>query len=465
MKLRPKDLSKIGIKNNIVRSLIIEAVARNCKHDNITTILSQITDVINSPQKFYGHFVWGQVAQAIMPEEPEHEKPREYALKTEHGHIEIFGREIIEPDAIRQMELAMQLPIAVAGALMPDAHAGYGLPIGGVLATDNAVIPYGVGLDIGCGMRLTVLDAKPEFITRYATQIERALIEHTHFGMEGGLAIPQEHDILDRNEWHEIELLTRLHRKARQQLGSSGGGNHFVEIGELYLQEGNGTGLPQGEYVALLSHSGSRGLGAEIAKYYVQRAHEQCCLPQSASHLVWLNLDTEAGNEYWQCMNLAIDYATACHDCIHANLGKALGLKPIATIGSHHNMATQETIDGRTLVVHRKGAVNADAGTLSIIPGSMATAGYLVAGKGNLQSLNSASHGAGRAMSRADATQRFTMSAVRRQLRQRCVTLVGGSIEECSDAYKDIETVIACQSALIDIQGRFMPRIVRMNDK
>ena len=182
MKLRPKDLSKIGIKNNIVLSLIIEAVARNCKHDDITTILSQITDVINSPQKFYGHFVWGQVAQTIMPEEPEHEKPREYALKTEHGHIEIFGREIIEPDAIRQMELDMQLPIAVAGALMPDAHAGYGLPIGSVLATDNAVIPYGVGLDIGCGMRLAVLDAKPEFITRYATQIERALIEHTHFG-------------------------------------------------------------------------------------------------------------------------------------------------------------------------------------------------------------------------------------------------------------------------------------------
>lgn len=194
--------------------------------------------------------------------------------------------------------------------------------------------------------------------------------------------------------------------------------------------------------MALLSHSGSRGLGAEIAKYYVQRAHEQCMLPRSASHLVWLGLDTEAGAEYWRCMKLAIDYATACHECIHANIVRNMGLRPVASTCSHHNMASEEMEDGRMVVVHRKGAVDAQQGKLSIIPGSMSTAGYLVMGKGYADSLNSASHGAGRAMSRADAAGRFTMSAMRKQLKERGITLLGGSVEECSDAYKDIETVI-----------------------
>ena len=143
--------------------------------------------------------------------------------------------------------------------------------------------------------------------------------------MEGGLAVRQDHEVMDRDEWHEISLLKRLQRKAWQQLGSSGGGNHFVEIGVLDVYANNGLGLPEDEYVALLSHSGSRGLGAEIAKYYVQRAHEQCMLPRSASHLVWLGLDTEAGAEYWRCMKLAIDYATACHECIHANIVRNMG--------------------------------------------------------------------------------------------------------------------------------------------
>ena len=465
MKLKPKDLSKIGITDNVVRSLIIDAVAHHCKHDSTAEILTQIANVANSPQDFYDHHVWWRVAQAIKPQERQNATPHEYDLRTTHVPFEIFGREIIDTSAIEQMETVMRLPIAVAGALMPDAHTGYGLPIGGVLAADNAVIPYGVGLDIGCGMRLTVFDADTRFIKRYATQIERALLEQTHFGMEGGLAVTQNHEILDRDEWLEIGILKQMHRKAWQQLGTSGGGNHFVEIGEISLQDGNGLNLPQGEYVALLSHSGSRGLGAEIARHYVQIAHEQCSLPQSASHLVWLDLDTEQGDEYWQCMNLAKDYATACHDCIHANMAKALGLKPTATIGNHHNIATKETIGGHTFVIHRKGAVNASAGTFSVIPGSMSTAGYLVVGKGDELSLNSASHGSGRAMSRADATQRFTMSAIRGQLRQRGVTLIGGSVEECSDAYKDITTVIGYQSTMIKVQGKFMPRIVRMNDK
>lgn len=465
MKLRSKDLTKIGLTDNVARSLALDAAMRGCKHDSVEIILSKISSVLESPQDFYGDTLWGRLAQAIKPEGHDCMEPNEYCLKSVAGALEVFGRDIIEPDAIRQMELVLKLPISIKGALMPDAHAGYGLPIGGVLAADGAVIPYGVGLDIGCGMRLTVLDGDGDYVKRYAGRIERALLEWTHFGMEGGLRVRQTHEVMHRDEWYGIDLLKKLRGKAWQQLGSSGGGNHFVEIGILSLYAGNGLGLPEGEYAALLSHSGARGLGAEIAKHYVQRAHEQCRLPQSASHLVWLGLDTEAGVEYWRCMNLAADYAAACHDCIHANVAKAIGLKMLASTGNHHNMATLESVDGRKVIMHRKGAVDAGLGKLSVIPGSMSTAGYLVMGKGNVSSLSSASHGAGRAMSRADAACRFTMSGIRKQLRERGVTLIGGSVEECSDAYKDIETVIACQSSLIEVQGRFMPKIVRMNNK
>ena len=175
--------------------------------------LSKIANVVESPQNFYDDPVWGKLAQAIKPAELENTVPTEYELKPRPEALEVFGCEIVDPEAVKQMELVLRLPISVKGALMPDAHAGYGLPIGGVLAAEGAVIPYGVGLDIGCGMRLTVLDAKPEFITRYATQIERALIEHTHFGMEGGLAIPQEHDILGIGSPRESGLSSLLRMK------------------------------------------------------------------------------------------------------------------------------------------------------------------------------------------------------------------------------------------------------------
>lgn len=157
---------------------------------------------------------------------------------------------------------------------MPDAHAGYGLPIGGVLATDNAVIPYAVGVDIGCRMSLTVFDVKADYLKRYSHQIKEALKNYTHFGMEGGLTFAQEHEVTEREEFQLTPLLRDLRGKAIRQLGSSGGGNHFVEFGELLLQGENVLGLPEGNYMALLSHSGSRGLGAAIAMHYSRIARE-----------------------------------------------------------------------------------------------------------------------------------------------------------------------------------------------
>lgn len=463
MGIRLKDLSKLGYRDNVARSLAVAIISKHCKYDTKEQVLTTLGGLLENPDSYKDNEIWGRLAEHLSPTLIEKQFTA-FELLDEPLPYKTYGGKFIETLAKQQMNLAMRLPITVGGALMPDAHAGYGLPIGGVLATNNAVIPYAVGVDIGCRMSLTVFDAKADYLKRYAHQVKEALKNYTHFGMDGGLPFTQEHEVIEREEFQMTPLLRDLRGKAIRQLGSSGGGNHFVEFGELLLQEKNVWGLPEGNYTALLSHSGSRGLGAAIAMHYSRIAHEVCKLPREAQHFAWLDLDSEEGQEYWMSMNLAGDYARACHECIHLNLEKALGIKPIANVNNHHNFAWKEEITpGHTAIVHRKGATPAKAGQAGFIPGSMATAGYLVAGKGVKDSLCSASHGAGRAMSRQKAKDSFTQSAMKKFLSQARVTLIGGSIEETPLAYKDIERVIYAQETLVEVQGKFMPRIVRMN--
>ncbi|MDU1891717.1 MAG: RtcB family protein [Dysgonomonas sp.] len=463
MGIRPKELSKLGYTDNVARSLAINIVSKHCKHNTKEETTTILIDLLNNPEKYKENEIWGRLAEHFAP--TTYEKTFSvYELAETALPYKTYGGKFIESLAKQQMELAMRLPVTVAGALMPDAHAGYGLPIGGVLAVDNAVIPYAVGVDIGCRMSLTVFDAKADYLKRYSHQIKEALKEYTHFGMDGGLLFAQKHEILDRNEFQLTPLLKMLHGKVVRQLGTSGGGNHFVEFGEIELIENNVLNLPVGSYLALLSHSGSRGMGAAIARHYSNIAREVCKLPRQAQHFAWLGLDTEAGQEYWMSMNLAGDFAQACHERIHINLSKALGLKALANVNNHHNFAWKEEIaPGKFAIVHRKGATPAGKGVAGFIPGSMATAGYLVCGKGVQESLFSASHGAGRAMSRQKAKEQFTQSALKKLLSQQGVSLLGGSVEEMPLAYKDIDRVMPAQEALVDIHGRFMPRIVRMN--
>jgi len=263
-------------------------------------------------------------------------------LEGEPKHFDVFGTKHIEAGAIKQMELVMRLPVAERGALMPDAHQGYGLPIGGVLATRNVIIPYGVGMDIGCRMALSILDAPGSYVEHRAYEIKRALQEVTHFGNEGGLDDRPDHAVLDHPHFKLPELLRKLHGKAMRQLGSSGSGNHFVELGMLDVDEGNTLGVQPGSYAAILSHSGSRSLGANIAQRYTDIAMNVCRLPREAKHLAWLDLDSEAGEEYWMSMSLAGEYAKACHDAIHANVCRALGVEVIWKIENHHNFAWNE---------------------------------------------------------------------------------------------------------------------------
>jgi len=390
-------------------------------------------------------------------------EPQQRELRQEGVPFRTYGSENIEKGAFDQMGTAVRLPVAVGGALMPDAHQGYGLPIGGVLATKNAVIPYGVGMDIGCRMCMSLFPFPVGKLEKEREKLQKLLIDNTKFG-KAVFKKPKDHAVLENPLFQEIPLLAELKDKAFSQIGTSGGGNHFVEFGITEIVDAqNEFGLPVGRYVTLLSHSGSRGFGGKIAQQYTKRAMEACPLPKEAKHLAWLDLDSEAGQEYWQAMNLAGEYASACHHQIHERIAEALADQPLAMVENHHNFAWKEQdAHGNEVVVHRKGATPAGKGVLGIIPGSMATPGFLVRGKGAPEALNSASHGAGRTMSRTAAKQRIDPKAVANMLRENGVELIGAGLDEAPMAYKNIHQVMEAQRDLVETVGIFHPKIVRM---
>lgn len=462
-KINIKDLSVIGFPSDVAKSLALNIMNRHFKHTANEEKLKLINSVLEQPQAYVDHATLGILALKLVSKTINHSSFKVYELDDEPKHFDVFGNKHIETNAVRQMELVMRLPVAVKGALMPDAHQGYGLPIGSVLATRNAVIPYGVGMDIGCRMALSILDLPASYVDHHAYELKKALHDQTHFGNDGGLESKQDHEVLDHPDFETTDLLRRLHGKAIRQLGSSGSGNHFVEFGTIILDENNTLQVPPGSYAALLSHSGSRSLRANIAQHYTNIAMNKCKLPKEARHLAWLDLDSGEGNEYWLSMNLAGEYARACHDRIHENICDALGFSVLRKVENHHNFAWKEKlVDGIEYVIHRKGATPAGKGVLGIIPGSMTAPGYLARGLGNESSLNSASHGAGRKMSRQKARNSVTVSSLKKLLQSEKVTLIGGSPEEAPSGYKDIDLIIKSQTTLINIEGKFHPRIVRM---
>ncbi len=448
-----------------------------------TEALKAINAVRLDPQVYVADPVLGALAGALIEETPrpvwvERDAPAPYC---------VWG-EGIEQGALDQMRNATRLPVAVCGALMPDAHQGYGLPIGGVLATENAVIPYAVGVDIACRMKLSVFDVPAAEMQKLNHALVNALRRETVFGTGMAHKRPLEHEVMEC-DWGCSPITRHALEKARGQLGTSGSGNHFVEFGVLTIAEPNDEGgrikdkagsndsslilppstlssdLPPGEYLALLSHSGSRGAGAMVAQHYSKLAralHPE--LPPELSYLSWLDMDSEPGQEYWAAMNLMGQYASANHALIHQKVARNIRAKVIAGVENHHNFAWKETHGGREVIVHRKGATPAGRGVLGVIPGSMATPGFVVRGRGDPVSLDSASHGAGRRMSRTAAREKFRWSHVKPMLDVAGVQLLSAGIDEVPGAYKDIHAVMAAQSDLVDVIARFDPKIVRMAD-
>lgn len=248
-----KDLKRIGLPQGkavsyakeIADSLFQENQAKN-------EILMQLQSIIENPQPYLEKPLYQNLAQLLMPEpvaavDTLLENPKPY---------KIFGKALISKETQEQIRVAMRLPVSVAGALMPDAHVGYGLPIGGVLATKNTVIPYAVGVDIACRMMLSIFPEPPNLYDSQFDRLKKALENETHFGI-GNIWKAHDgrrpfHAILDAPLWNEIPMLSSLKSKAQAQIGTSGSGNHFVEWGIFTLKQDD-LGLKAGKYIALLS--------------------------------------------------------------------------------------------------------------------------------------------------------------------------------------------------------------------
>lgn len=435
-------------------------VARG-KGREIEDIRKDLAAVANNPDIFLEDPLYGSLARVLLSVV----RPPVFISRISPAPFRIWGEEI-ESDALDQMRNAAMLPVSVRGALMPDAHSGYGLPIGGVLATENAVIPYAVGMDIACRMKMSVFDLPVTDLERGREWLREVLDVNTCFGVGASTGRKASHPVFDE-DWSVTSVTRRIKDKAWMSAESSGSGNHFASFCLLEVEKDHSV-VPAGKHFVLLTHSGSRGAGSDVAAHYSKIATEvHRNLPKELSHLAWLSMESEPGQEYWAAMELMGRYAAAIHEMIHNRIREALGAKLVAGVENHHNFAWREKHvcpDGeiRELIVHRKGATPAGVGILGVIPGTMATPGYVVRGLGNPESLNSAAHGAGRRMSRTAARNRYSQADMEAFLKKNGVDLLSAGVDECPMAYKNIESVMDAQADLVEKIGRFIPKIVKM---
>jgi len=438
----------------------IQLLAKNGIRGNAAGHL--IEQCLNSPNDYLECSSLSIFAQALLSRTQE--PTTRWPVRTEPVLYETWGEDI-DDASHAQMKTACQLPMAVGAALMPDAHVGYGLPIGGVLVLQGVVVPYAVGVDIACRMKLSVMDTPISQFEKQFDLLKNALENGTRFGIGSRHETPQDHAVMDL-DWTVTRVTRECKDKARSQLGTSGSGNHFVEFGVLTLEApSEDLGLDTGQYVALMSHSGSRGIGATVCSTYSSIAQSR--LPkkfQDFGRLAWLEMDSEAGQEYWAAMNLMGDYAAANHDVIHRLVSKLAKARIIAGVENHHNFAWKEIHNNQEVIVHRKGATPAGRGVLGVIPGSMATPAYVVRGKGNESSFASASHGAGRRMSRTKARDQYRFRPIQKELKERGVHILSAGSDEVPFVYKDIHEVMLAQRDLVEPIARFDPRIVKMSD-
>ncbi len=343
-------------------------------------------------------------------------------------------------------------------ALMPDAHSGYGMPIGGVIAADNALIPNAVGMDIGCGMISQNTSCRADEVSKVDLQrIVTALKKRIPMGFahhEEDQPFPFAEDDIGTN----CPIVREQWDRAKRQIGTLGGGNHFIEIQKN-----------EEAMICLMLHSGSRNIGARIAKHYHNEAKTLCkrWRVDVPDDLAFLPIGERMTSRYIDSLNFALRFAKAnrwammdvVRDVVHDQLGCVYG----AELDVHHNFAAIENHFGRNVWIHRKGATQAYGGQEGIIPGSMGTKSFLVMGKGNRDSFDSCSHGAGRRMGRKQFTRTHTREEVDKQIEG--VVFSGwtegrnGDLDfsEAPGAYKDIDEVMALQKDLVEITSTLTP--------
>ncbi len=367
--------------------------------------------------------------------------------------------EDMEQGALDQAFNLANLPFAFRHvAIMPDSHQGYGMPIGGVLATDKMIIPNAVGVDIGCGMcavRTTLTEIDTDKLKSIMGEIRRVIPVgfKKHKESQGSELMPSPRD-------EALEIVVREYENALKSLGTLGGGNHFIEI-----QKGNDG------FIWIMIHSGSRNFGLKVASHYNKLAIELnekwgVAVPKEWQ-LAYLPLDSDEGQSYATEMSYCVDYAFANRKLMMKRVKEIfsdkLGAKFDEMINIAHNYATLENHFGKNVWIHRKGATSARDGEIGIIPGSQGTKSYIIEGKGERESFTSCSHGAGRKMSRTKAKQELDLEEEVKKMNDKGIIhgmRSTGDLDEASSAYKDIDVVMANQEDLVDIIVELEPLAV-----
>jgi tRNA-splicing ligase RtcB (3'-phosphate/5'-hydroxy nucleic acid ligase) len=377
--------------------------------------------------------------------------------------IKIWTDEV-EATALTQLKNLSRLPFINSNgvACMPDVHAGIGSTVGTVIATENAVIPAAVGVDIGCGMNAVRLSLKASDLPDNLKPIRDEIEKRVPLGVGGGHDHMRsvELDVLNRR--HDGPILStivaplykgdyeKFEAKAASQLGTLGSGNHFIELC-----------IDENQDVWVMLHSGSRGIGNMIGTHYIAKAKrnmEQFFITLPDDNLAYLPENTEDFDDYMAAVGWAQNYALENRRIMMQEVLAALKqeiAKPFTitqeAINCHHNYVEKENHFGRNMWVTRKGAIRAREGDLGIIPGSMGQRSYIVRGKGDLQSYCSCSHGAGRVMSRAEAKRRFSLADLVAQTEGVECRKDEGVIDEIPASYKDIDQVMANQTDLVEV--------------
>lgn len=359
----------------------------------------------------------------------------------------------IEDGALNQARNLANLPFAYKWiAVMPDAHEGFGMPIGGVLAARDAIVPNAVGVDIGCGMLAARTDLS-ELSSDLLRQILAGIRQEIPLGFEHHKS-NQPWAGFDRAP--DLPIIQQELASARRQLGTLGSGNHFIEVQKG--SDGN---------IWLMIHSGSRNFGLKTANAYHKAAQGLCSrkgysLPDR--DLAYLPLDAREGEDYLAAMNYCCEFAHANRALMMERVGdltsRLTGAKILETINIHHNYAALETHYGHQVLVHRKGATRASRETVGIIPGSMGTKSYIVKGLGNPESFESCAHGAGRRMGRKQAVRSLDLEEEQRKMQGILHGLRSRSgLDEAPGAYKDIDQVMALQRDLVEVMVTLTPLV------